>query len=156
MHRSRAAVARTGQLLGLAMLVALVIAVSACSSSGAAPTSDPNAQGSAMVNEFFSILQQPDAAKADRLKTFLAPEFQVVRDTGDQLTKDAYLAKNTKNDGPSEAWVALARACEGIGDRQFLDGECVGLALVGKNAGKVRGDAEGVERGGHWLSPDSS
>ena len=76
---------------GLALLAAVALALAACSSAAAPPTSDPDTQGSALVNEYFTILQQPDAAKADQLKTFLAPEFQIVRDTGDQLGKDAYL-----------------------------------------------------------------
>ncbi len=89
---------RRRRALIVALLGAAVILVSGCSAAtstpAAPPTTDPTAQGSSLVNEFFTILQQPDAAKADRLKAFLAPEFQVVRDTGDQLTKDAYLLKN--------------------------------------------------------------
>jgi len=78
---------------GLALLAAVALALAACSSAAAPPTSDPDTQGSALVNEYFTILQQPDAAKADQLKTFLAPEFQIVRANGDQLGKDAYLLK---------------------------------------------------------------
>ena len=76
---------------GLALLAAATIALAACSSAGAPPTSDPGAQGSALVGEFFTILQQPATDKVEQLKTFLAPEFQIVRDTGDTLGKDAYL-----------------------------------------------------------------
>jgi len=76
---------------GLALLAAVALALGACSSAAAPPTSDPTAEGSALVNRFFTILQQPAADKVDQLKTFLAPEFQIVRDTGDHLGKDAYL-----------------------------------------------------------------
>jgi hypothetical protein len=80
----------------LAVLAAAVLALAACS-SGAAPTaSDPNAEGTALVDRFFTILQQPDAAKVDQLKTFLAPEFRIVRDTGDTLDKTGYLANPAK------------------------------------------------------------
>ena len=91
MHQPSARVRGGARVAGLALLTAATIALVACSSAAAPPTSDPNAQGSALVNQFFTILEQPAAAKADRLKTFLAPEFQVVRATGDQLGKDGYL-----------------------------------------------------------------
>ncbi len=91
------ALRRRGALI-VALLGAAAILLSACSAAtstpAAPPTTDPAAQGASLVNEFLTILQQPDAAKADRLKTFLSPEFQLVRDTGDQLNKDAYLLKS--------------------------------------------------------------
>jgi hypothetical protein len=49
---------------------AVVLAVAACSSAAAPPTSDPTAEGSALVNKFFTILQQPAADKVAQLKTF--------------------------------------------------------------------------------------
>ncbi len=69
----------------LALVAIAAIALAACSSSAAPTASDPNAQGSALVDQFFTILQQPDQAKTDQLKTFLTPEFQVVRANGDLL-----------------------------------------------------------------------
>ena len=83
------------RVAGLALFAVVAIALGACSST-AAPTTDPNAQGTALVNQFFTILQQPDAAKTDQLKAFLAPEFQVVRANGDQVTRDAYLTSAPK------------------------------------------------------------
>ena len=81
---------------GLALLVVAAVALAACSSSSTPTASDPNAQGTALVNQFFTILQQPDAAKADQLKSFIAPEFQVVRANGDQVARDAYLTSAPK------------------------------------------------------------
>lgn len=75
----------------LALIAITAIALAACSSSAAPTASDPNAQGSALVDQFFTILSRPSQAKADQLKTFLTPEFQVVRANGDQQGKDAYL-----------------------------------------------------------------
>ncbi len=92
MHPPSVRLRRGARVAGLACLVASTIALAACSSTGAPPTTDPDAQGSALVNEYFTILQQPGAAKIDQLKTFLAPEFQIVRANGDQLGKDAFLA----------------------------------------------------------------
>jgi hypothetical protein len=89
-HRS-SRLHRGARAAALAVLAAAVLALSACS-GGAAPTaSDPNAEGTALVDRFFTILQQPDATKVDQLATFLAPEFQIVRDTGDTMGRDAYL-----------------------------------------------------------------
>jgi hypothetical protein len=76
-----------------ALLVVAAVALAACSSSSAAPTTDPNALSSGLANEFVTILQQPAADKADQLKTFLAPEFQIVRANGDQVGRDACLQK---------------------------------------------------------------
>ena len=93
MHQPSVRRSRGLRAAGLALLTAATLALAACSSAAAPPTSDPTAEGSALVNRFFTILQQPAADKVDQLKTFLAPEFQIVRDTGDHLGKDAYLLK---------------------------------------------------------------
>ena len=91
MHQPSVRRSRGLRAARLALLTAVTLALAACSSAAAPPTSDPTAEGSALVNRFFTILQQPAADKVDQLKTFLAPEFQIVRDTGDHLGKDAYL-----------------------------------------------------------------
>jgi hypothetical protein len=91
MHQPSVRGSRGVRAAGLALLAAVVLALAACSSAAAPPTSDPTAEGTALVNKFFTILQQPAADKVAQLKTFLAPEFQIVRDTGDHLDKDAYL-----------------------------------------------------------------
>ena len=93
MHLPSVPALRGARAAGLALLVVAAVALAACSSSSAAPTTDPNVQGSDLANKYFTILQQSDAAKADQLKTFLAPEFQIVRANGDQVGKDAYLQK---------------------------------------------------------------
>ena len=93
MHTRTARAPRGLRVTGAALLAVATIALTACSSAAAPTASDPDVQGAALVNQFFTILQQPDSAKAQQLRTFLAPEFQIVRDSGDQLGKDAYLLK---------------------------------------------------------------
>jgi hypothetical protein len=48
--------------------------------------------GEALANRFFEILALPDEEKVGALEGFLAPEFQLVRATGDRLDRATYLA----------------------------------------------------------------
>lgn len=53
---------------------------------------DINDLGTALVEEFVEIATLPDADKATRLEDYLAPEFQIVRSSGEVLDKATYVA----------------------------------------------------------------
>lgn len=78
----------------LAGAMALAVALAACGSSGAGGdvgSADAQAAGAAAVDEFFTILQKPEAERGAALEKFLAPEFQVVRANGERQARADYL-----------------------------------------------------------------
>jgi hypothetical protein len=56
-----------------------------------AQTSEIDAQGAALVDEFIEILKQPDEEKRAGLSEFLAEEFQIVRSSGARMDQGGYL-----------------------------------------------------------------
>ena len=79
------------RLLGaLAVLLAIVVAASGCSSSSGDSPADPDATAWELVGRYLDLVQAKDV---DGLREFLAPEFQIVRANGDRFGKDAYLAQ---------------------------------------------------------------
>jgi hypothetical protein len=73
-------------------LVAIVVALAAAScggdESGAPSVEDPNAEGTALVENYFGLLASKDVSGLDEL---LAPDFQVVRANGNVQDKTSYL-----------------------------------------------------------------
>jgi len=53
---------------------------------------DPDQLARTLVEEFVEIAKLPDDEKTAALESFLAPEFQIVRASGEVLDKAAYLA----------------------------------------------------------------
>lgn len=85
---ARKPLSRTG-LIAASILALSVVAVGA---PAVAESTDLDAQGAALVDEFITILKQPDAQKRAELEGFLADEFQIVRSNGAVLDKDGYVA----------------------------------------------------------------
>jgi hypothetical protein len=86
---SSSVTARAAGLLSLLAALALVLPACGGGSAEAPSLDDPRAEATALLEGFFTALQQEDV---DALDELLAPAFQVVRANGTVQDKPAYLA----------------------------------------------------------------
>lgn len=76
----------------LVMATLMTISLATAGSPVMAQESDLDQRGAALVDEFISILTQPDAEKQAALADFLADEYQIVRANGTHMDKVEYVA----------------------------------------------------------------
>ncbi len=74
----------------VAMIVMLLPLATAA--SALAQDEDVDALGQSLVDEFVQIAMLPENEKATALESYLAPEFQLVRGSGEVMEKAAYIA----------------------------------------------------------------
>jgi Domain of unknown function (DUF4440) len=81
----------SGRLTSVMALIVIALLVAAAGSA-LAQDEDVDALGQSLVDEFVEIAMLPDNEKAAALESFLAPEFQLVRGSGEVMDKATYIA----------------------------------------------------------------
>lgn len=82
---------RHGRVAWIVALVLILVSLPFSVTTAQSQEADVQAQASALVDEFLSILELQGDEKHAQLETFLADEFQIVRANGSHLDKSGYL-----------------------------------------------------------------